>query len=140
MKQFEFVEHTADAEFYSYGSTIEEAYAHAAYAVTSIIVDYKKVKAVLKKIVKIRGKDKEALLYNFIEEIIYLLDAEDFVMHKVQYLEIKKDKNGFSLEAELLGDTVSNYQSEKAVKAATYNSMEIKQENGKWIVHMVVDI
>ncbi|MEK6967393.1 MAG: archease [Nanoarchaeota archaeon] len=140
MKPFEFVEHTADAEFYAYGSTLEEAFAHAAYAVASIMVDYKNVKSQITKKVKFRGKDKEALLYNFIEEIIFMLDAEDFVLHKIQYLEITKDADGFSLEAELHGDLVTNYQAEKAIKAATYNSMEIKQENGKWIVHMVVDI
>lgn len=140
MEPFKFVDHTADAEFYAYGKTIEEAYVHSAYAVTSIIVDYKKVEGKIKKTIKVRGKDRETLLYNFIEELIFLLDSEDFVLHKVQYLEIKKDSNGFRLEAELHGDNVSNYEAEKAVKSPTYNNMEIKQENGKWIIHMIVDI
>ncbi|TAL57150.1 MAG: archease [Nanoarchaeota archaeon] len=140
MEPFKFVEHTADAEFFAYGKTIDEAFAHSAYAVASIIVDYKKVKSELKKQIKVRGRDMETLLYNFIEELIFLLDSEDFVLHKIQYLEIKKDPNGFRLEAEFQGDKVSNYEAEKAVKSPTYNSMEIKQEKGKWIIHMVVDI
>ncbi len=140
MEPFRFVEHTADAEFYAYGKTLEEAFAHAAYAVTRIMVDYTKVKSAVTKKIKARGKDKEALLYNYIEELIFLLDAEDFVTHKVQFLEIKKDAEGMHLEAELHGDLITNSEPEKAIKAATYNNMEIGEKDGKWVVHMVVDI
>ena len=140
MKPYEFVEHTADAEFYAYGSTIEEAFSNAAYALAEIVFDSKKVKPAATKNLKIAGADEKALLYSFLEEFIFLLDAEDFVLHKVESIEIRKKEAGWELDAEVSGDIAGNYQVEKAVKAATYNQMEIKSENGKWTLHVVVDI
>ncbi len=140
MKKYEFVEHTADAEFYAYGKTQEEAFENAIYAVAEIMVDYKEVKPAIKNKISVQAKDAKALLYSAIEELIFLLDTEDFLLHEIKSLKIEEQNGEMTLDAELTGDEVKNCEPQKAVKAATYNQMEIKQENGKWIVHAVVDI
>ena len=33
--------------------------------------------------IKVKGKDNESLLYSFLEEILYLLDAENFLIARV---------------------------------------------------------
>jgi SHS2 domain-containing protein len=44
----------------------------------------------------------ENLLYNFLEDFIFLLDSEDYLVSRIKEIEI--DKENFSLNATLTGD------------------------------------
>jgi len=136
MKNFEFLEHTADAKFRAYGKTLEQAFSNAAIAMSSIIYPPKKVKPKIKKEINISGSDYYSLLYNFLEELLFLLDSEEFILSKIENLKIK-DNN---LSAVLFGDKASNYNVEGYVKAVTYNEMKIKKTKDKFIVQVVVDL
>ena len=46
MKQYEYLEHTAEAKFAAYGKTMEEAFSHAAVAMENIIVETEKIKPI----------------------------------------------------------------------------------------------
>jgi SHS2 domain-containing protein len=76
------------------------------------------------------------LLYDFLEEIIYLLDAEQFLIHDVKELKIN-NKN--ELTCILVGDKQEGYEVFTHVKAMTYNDMIIKEEEGKTTLQVVVD-
>jgi len=95
-----------------------------------------RIKKKKEKIIKIDGKDFESLLYNFLEEIIYLLDAENFLISNIKEIKIKNLK----LKAVIVGDEASNYKFTNNVKAVTYNEMFVKKEKGKWIAQVVVDV
>jgi len=136
MKQYKFLEHTADAKFVAYGKNIGEAFSNAALALTSILFDPPKVKPKIKKEIKVEGKDEKALLYNFLEEILFLLDAKHFLLHKVEKISIKGNK----LTAFVSGDSAQNYKTSGDIKAVTYNDMEIKKIKEKVSVQVVVDL
>jgi len=136
MKNFEFLEHTADAKFRAYGKTLEQAFSNAAIAMSSIIYPPEKVKPKIKKEINISGNDYYSLLYNFLEELLFLLDSEEFILSKIENLKIKNN----NLSAVLFGDKASNYNVEGYVKAVTYNEMEIKKTKDKFIVQVVVDL
>ncbi len=76
MKKFELVEHTADAKFLAYGATLEEAFSNAAIALFSIMTDVEKIKPKIKKHIVITSSGAQALLYDFLEELIFILDTE----------------------------------------------------------------
>jgi len=167
MKKFKFLEHTADAKFQSFGKTLEEAFENSALAMFNVMYD-EKVKAVKKKKIKVKGKDKESLLYNFLEELLFLLDSENFFLSRISKITINKNssnktgnlKSGkkmniesekagsidnqksknYWLTAELLGDEAKNYNISLDVKAVTYNSMFVKKEKGRFICQVVVDV
>src|SRR3989338_2619855 len=103
-KTFEFIPHTADVKFLAYGKTLEEAFAHAALATFATMTDIKKVKAKKKKKVSVKAKSKETLLYDFIQELLFLVDTEGFLLSKVDSLIIKEMKSVLSLTVVLLGD------------------------------------
>ncbi len=138
--KFKFLSHTADAKFQSFGKTIEAAFSNAAYAMVSLIVD-KKVKSAINKKIKIKGRDKEALLYNFLEELLFLFDGQQFILAEITKIKIKQDEdNQYDLEAELIGDNAEKYQKIGNVKAITYNSMFVKKEKGKFVCQVVLDM
>lgn len=138
MKKFEFFEHTADAKFRAYGKNLEEAFANAALAMTSIMAGSGKIKPKIKREIKVEGDDTKALLYKFIEEFLFLLDTENFLLSEVKDVKITKGKKNYALTAKAYGDKAGNYKTHGDVKAVTYNEMEISEK--PVYVQVVVDI
>ena len=134
--KYKFLEHTADVKFQAFGKSSEEVFENSALALKELICGKIKIKEERNKIIKAKGKDFESLLYNFLEEIIYLVDAENFIISKINEIKIKD----FNLNAKISGDKVSNYNFNNEVKAVTYNEMFVKKIKGKWISQVVLDV
>ena len=129
-KKFKFLEHTADIKFQAAGETLEEAFENSAFAMFNVMYDGKVKGAELVKINAV-GKDFESLLYNFLEELLFLFESRHFFPSKIKNLKI--DKKNFKLRAELLGDSSYNYEIHLGVKAVTYNDMFVRKEKNKYI-------
>jgi len=137
MAKYEFLEHVSDAKFKAYGNSFEECFANAAEAMTKVITDPEKVEEKLTKSVQVAGSDIKQLLYNFLEELLFLVDTQNFILHKVSSIKINPKGKGYFLSAMLSGDSISEkYQMESGIKAITYMDMEVKEN----YVQVVVDI
>jgi len=135
--KYKFLPHTADVKFRAYGKTLEEQFVNAALATTSVMFDPEQIEPNEEKKIEVAGNDKEALLYNWLEEIIYLCDAEFFIVHEVKDLKIKKTDKGFIATAVFVGDKFKEkYKRHTGVKAVTYNEMEIADK----YVQVVLDV
>ena len=141
MEKYKFLEHTADAKFQAYGKSMEEAFSNAALAMFSILTDTKQIKKNIKKGIEARGHDLKSLLYNFLEELLFLIDTENFLLNHIEELTIHKKEGKYFLEAIVVGDKYSKqYKTEGDIKAVTYNEMEIKKEKSKAMVQVVLDL
>ncbi len=139
MRKFEFLDHTADAKFRAYGNTLEESFRNAGIALSSLVTDVTKVKPHIRKTIKVTSERQESLLFDFLEEFVYLTDTEGFLLHDIESLKISKGADGMVLEAVLLGDK-GTYEIFTQIKAITYNDMFIKKEGGIYTVQVVPDI
>jgi len=145
--RYKFLEHTADIKFQAFGKSLEKCFENAGYALVNIICK-SPVKGVDRKKIRVKGRDRESLLYNFLEEILYLLDVGGFLVGEIKNLKIVgvsksvKGKKYYNLEltAEVLGDSVENYETEGDVKAITYNSMFVKKDGKRLVCQVVVDV
>ena len=139
-RKYLFLPHTADAKFRAFGKTLEKKFENAALAMASIMFDCSKINPTLKKKISVKGADLKALLYNWLEELLYLIDAKGFILNSVKQMKIKKEKRGFSLAATVAGDKYKPAYDKVAtgtdVKAVTYQQMEI----AKNYVQVVVDV
>jgi SHS2 domain-containing protein len=135
---YDFLEHMADVKFRAEGSTIQEAFSSAADAMNEVIRGDIKIIEQRSVDFDVQGKDLKELLYNFLEEFIFLLDSEDFLVSSVKDIEI--DKNNFNLKAVVLGDSAENYKFTNDVKAVTYNEMIVEERNGKFVCEVVLDV
>lgn len=133
--KYEFLSHSAEVKFKSYGETLEKTFENAALALSSFIAKGNKIATKKRKIIEIKAKDNKALLYEFLEEMIYLLDAQDFITAKSK-ISIKEK----TLKATLLGDDSKKYKGLDHVKAPTYSEMHIKKLKGKYELQVVVDV
>jgi len=133
---FKFLEHTADIKFQAFGKSLEEVFENSALAMFNSMFDGK-IGNKIKKKISVEGKDNESLLYNFLEELLFLFDSEGFFLSEIEKIKIK----GNRLEAEIVGDKAENYKIYIDVKAITYNEMFVREEKkGKWVAQVVLDV
>lgn len=135
--KFKFIPHTADIMFQAFGKNLEEVFENSALALSNSIYDGQ-VKEEKTFKIKAKGYDLENLLYEFLEEFLILFDSEHFLLSKIKSLKLNQEK--LTIEAEVAGDDVGNYETSMHIKAITYNEMFIKEEKDKWISQVVVDI
>jgi SHS2 domain-containing protein len=133
---YEFLEHTADVKFRVKAANLGGAFIDSASALNEIIRGDIKILELEEKSFEVEGSDLESLLYNFLEEFLYLLDAEDFLVSRIKEVRIL-DKN---LSCVVVGDSASKYNFTNDVKAITYNEMKIVEEKGKFIIEGVFDV
>lgn len=144
--KFKFLPHTADMKFQAFGKNTEECFKNASYALVGIITK-DKVKPVIKKTINVKGNDNLNLLYNFLEEFLFLIDTENFLLSKIEKIKIDKissaDAEGHEkveLIAEVTGDSVKKYKTITDVKAITYNDMFVNIRKDKCVAQVVVDV
>ncbi len=130
---------TADFAFEAFGSTLNELFVNAAFAMMEIMTDTKKVMP--SKIIefKIKAHDLKALMFDFISEILFIKDTKGMVFSKFS-VNIKKGEKGYSLACTMQGEKWDRAKHEirTEVKAATYHMMEIKH-NGRWRAQVILD-
>jgi len=131
--KFEFLEHTADIKFRAYGKNIEEKFSNSAKAMFFSMCE-DSIKKTISKEIKIDGTDMKSLLYNFLEELLFLFDSEGFFLSEILNIQIDKEK--FELVVKIIGDKGKGYEMLTDVKAVTYNDMEINNE----FIQVVLDI
>jgi len=141
MKAYDYLPHTADVKFRAYGKTLEEAFSNSALAMFNIMVDTKKVKAKVTRTVAAEGADLKALLQQFLEQFLIILDTDNFFLSAIKKIAIKSSSGKYSLTAVATGDEAGKYETfGPLVKAVTYNDMVVKQEEKQWMIRVLVDI
>ena len=136
-KKFKFLEHTADIKFQAFGNSLKKVFENSALALFNIVYD-QKIKDKKKFKIYAKGRDLESLMYNFLEEILVLIDSKNFLPSKI--INFKLDKKNLKIRAEIIGDDAKNYNISEHVKAITYNEMFIKKIRGRWVSQIVLDI
>jgi len=141
VRSYEYLPHTADVKFVARGKTFEGAFRNAAYALADIVTDHKKVKDKVLKDISIESENKEALLYDFLEQFIIMLDESGFLLSKVKSLKVSKHGKMLKLIAKVTGDTNNKrYKIDTHIKAVTYQQMYIKKSKGEYVLQVILDI
>jgi SHS2 domain-containing protein len=143
--KYKFFDKTADAKFQAFGNTLDELFKNAQEAMISVMYSLDEVTNIEfdpeDREIIVEGANLEALLYNFLEETIFLMNAELFVglVEKIQILH--KDEI-FKLKAILHGTQSINLESHGEIKAITYNEMFVKFDDtiDKYVAQAVVDL
>ncbi|MBT3691506.1 archease [Candidatus Woesearchaeota archaeon] len=135
--KYKYLEHTADAKFQAFGSGIDEVFTNSALAMFNILGKTSEVKIKKTYKIKLKARNYERLLLDFLEELLFLLDTEDFFLHEVIKIKISKK---FELEAVVVGDDYKNYDLKSDIKAVTYSDMKIEKTKKGYAATVVVDI
>ena len=142
MKRFEFLEHVSDAYIAAYGKTLEEAFQNAAEAMFQTMIETETVAPKLEEKVTAEGRDREALLYNWLETLLLKFDMEGKVYSKFKIEKIEKRDGEFALKATIRGEPydANKHRPKVEVKAVTYHQMEIKEQKRGYELKFILDL
>lgn len=132
------MEHTADVGVVACGNSLAEALCFAAKGMLSIMADTGDVSPAEQARVSVSSTDTEALVVDWLNELIYLYGVEGFLPREFQ---IAVDEAGTSIDALCLGERSAprRRQLRTEVKAATYHGLEVSH-NGQWRIRVVLDV
>lgn len=138
MKKFEFFDVTADIGFYAYGKDLNEAFENAGLALFNIISKTEDIIPNISKSFEITSEDKVSLLYDFLEELLFLHEIE-FMLFSQFEVTIDKIEEGYHLGAIIKGEEINwdkHYRGDE-VKAITFHKMNVIEEKSVQISTIV---
>ena len=138
---YRFLDHITDAEIEAYGATLDECFENAAKALEDTMVDIGTIEPQHEAIIEVEGRDKEELLYQWLEALIARQDTEGMLFSKIS-CKIFKKKNGFALESTVSGEKFDpkKHDQKTAIKAPTLHEMLIEQSPEKAKIHFILDL
>ncbi|BBL61938.1 archease [Methanobrevibacter arboriphilus] len=129
-KKFEFFDVTADIGYWAYGKTLEEAFENSALAMFNVITNVKKVDKKEIKEFNIESEDKISLLYDFLEELLFIHEV-NLLLFSNFTVSIEKKNSGdnkfYKLNAIVEGEKIDwkIHERRSEVKAITFHMMEV---------------
>ena len=138
LPKYEYLDHTADVGFKSYGTTLEEVFAHAAEALVGVMTPVKNIKLTQKCDVTVEATDLETLMVHWLNELLYRFETEELLFGRFQVNPI----DNFRLTATCWGEKLdpARHEIKTAVKAVTYHQLHIKQRGNHWESRVFLDI
>lgn len=140
-KDFEYLEHTADAKFRAYGKNLGQAFENAALAMLNVMVETGSVTNSSSVEVELSSPDPDSLLFDWLSEVLFLFEVEEMVFGDVKVNELNIGEDECSLSGTLYGETIDHsiHIFDTEVKAATYNDMKIEKTDDGWMIQATVD-
>ncbi len=130
--------HEADIGVRGEGTTLAEAFAAAAEAMTAVITEPHSVAQRNAIPIMCQASDPELLLVDWLNSLIYEMATRHMLFSRFEV-----SIEGEQLSATVWGETVDvkRHQPTVEVKGATYTALEVRQlANGRWLAQCVVDV
>ncbi len=125
MERYILIDHTADLMVKAFGSTVEECFANAGFALFDQTIDLSGIETTETMHFEVEGMDDEDRLYSFLSELLFMLDCDEMV-----FKELKVDFDGEKVICDGKGEKLdrSRHRTRSEIKAVTYHMMEVDRE------------
>lgn len=148
---WEYLDHTADVQIHSWGANTKEAFGAAVVGMFGYMVELSEITDDLQMDISVSGHNKETLLFNFMQECLYIFLTESYAMKEIVITAITEahqhdenfDTDKFKLTATAKGglfDATKHSQGTE-IKAVTYSNLQVvEKEQGRVETYVIVDI
>jgi len=138
MKRYEQTDHTADIGLRIFGSSLEDLFANAGYALCDSLVDLSTVTAEIRETFSLTSACREELLVEWLADLLFAFETEQMIYRHFKITAL--DEN--SLCAEVTGQVFDScrHTVKNSIKAVTYHNVKISETNGIWQAEVVLDI
>jgi SHS2 domain-containing protein len=129
--------HGADIGVRGMGTTVDEAFAQAAIALTAVIADPSHVAAATPVSIRCQAPDLELLLADWLNALVYEMATRNMLFGR---FDVRIADS--TLAATAWGEPVDRARHAPAVevKGATYTALSVAQRDDAWIAQCVVDV
>jgi len=132
-KNYEILDHPSDVRVRVFGDTKEELFLNAMEGMNAVLKP-DLLKKTTNRRVAVNSYDLNALLVDFLSEVLYLSQV-----NKEIYTDVVFDKfSDKELEGELKGNKVESFSED--IKGVTYHDLKIEQKNGLYEATILFDI
>lgn len=137
-KTFEIIDHTADIGIIAYGADIAELFSNAALALFSLITEPESVEEKLHLNLEVNSEDRDSLLVEWLNELIYLFDAKHILFNRFDIESLTRNQ----LKATCYGESFDpmKHKIKMGVKAATYHMLKLDKNGDGCKAQIIFDI
>ncbi len=140
MGTYKFLDKTADIRIRLVANNLEDLLITGAEAFLRVMTN-SQVEAIKTQKINFKVDSEEKILFKFLEELLFLIDTQNFLVSKVKDINIKQVEGGFFCELTVLGDdNLQKYELSSGIKAITYNDFVYKKEGSKIICEITLDL
>ncbi|MBS0263361.1 MAG: archease [Planctomycetes bacterium] len=135
---YEIFEHTADLGLRVRSADLPNLFAEAAEGLFSMTVDQlTAVRPIVERHVEIKGTDLVYLLFDWLNELLYICDTEHLV-----FCQFAVELTDAGLTATIRGEPLDEerHHITHEVKAITYHELKVSREGESWLAEVIVDI
>jgi len=140
---FEHLDHTADTAVRVLGLDGPDLFREATRALLSILLDEASAPVADPEAIPIRmeAEDPEALLIDYLNELIFLFDTKRFLPSRLEVRGLRLEKPAL-LEGEVRGETYdpARHRAKTEIKAATFHGLEIRTIGGRLEAEVIFDL
>ncbi len=140
MPNYIFFDHTADIGVEISGRTKKKLFANASRALFDVMIASKAGEESEKqhKKIMIEGADPADLLINFLRELLYLFNGENFVIDSCEIIKFTNKE----LQARLTGESFNNKKHliKTEIKAVTYSGLTVEKVKAGWKARIIFDV
>ncbi len=139
---YELIEHTADVGVRARGKDERELFENAARGMLSIIAGEQEIIESTSREVALEGRDLEELLVSWLGELVFLIDAKEFLPAGFAVQEVRKADGGWWLRAEVRGEALdrTRHRLRTEIKAVTYHGLAVKRGPSGLSVDVIFDV
>lgn len=119
---------TADLAFEAFGKNYNELFENAGLALESSQVDLKTIKSSRVQKIRLQADSLEHLLFSFLEELIFLKDAEQLLFNRIK-CKVSKGREKWRLQVKLSGEKIDikKHKLGVDVKAVTKHLFKVER-------------
>jgi SHS2 domain-containing protein len=128
------VEHTADRALQVWGRQLPDLFVGAARGMTGLMADLDSLAAIELREVRLEGWDRESLLVNWLNELLFLAETERLLFVNYQF----ESLTDTALVARVRGAHAP--VTKAAIKAATYHALRLVRDHAGWSTVITFDV
>jgi SHS2 domain-containing protein len=133
---------TADIAFEATGRDLPELFSDAANATMNVMIDnLDAIKPRETRYIELSNDKIDMLLFDFLQELIYLKDAERLLL-RVPDVQLEEKEQKYFLKAKAAGEPLdaARHHQRADVKAVTLHDFSVEKKNGGWKASVILDI
>ena len=133
---------TADIAFEATGRDLAELFNAAADATMNVMIDnLEAIEPREARHIELSSDEIDMLLFDFLQELIYLKDAERLLL-RVRDTRIEQRDGNYLLKAETAGEVLdaARHHQRADVKAVTLHGFSVEKKNDGWKTRVLLDI
>ena len=122
-------------------NTLDELFQDACYSICHLMTDLKLFEAIDTREFSFSNKGLDLLLYQVLEELLFLKDAELFFVKEVSCKIIQEKEESFA-QVSFIGGKFNRtkHKTGNDIKSITFSNFFVQKENRRWRAHFIVDV